>query len=106
MILNLNIDQESFEIEIKPELLAELTPILEQMDEEYDQGAQMGRYWVDKPSSEQRCQIAANNIVSSMHRENKRMLYIMSAYIIYKFPDIKGVTINADLEMHEIDIHV
>ena len=106
MILNLNIDQESYEIEIKPELLEELKSILEGMDKEYDQGAQMGRFWVEKPSSEQRCQIAANNIVSSMHRENKRMLYIMSAYIIYKFPEIKGVTVTADLEMHEIDIHL
>jgi len=106
MILNLNIDQESYEIEIKPELIAELTPILEGMDKEYDEGAQMGRYWVEKPSDEQRCQIAANNIVNSIHRENKRMLYIMSAYIVYKFPDIKSVTTNSDLEMHEIDIHL
>lgn len=106
MILNLNIDQESFEIEIKPELIKELTPILEKMDDEYDQGAQMGRYWVEKPSSEQRCQIAADNVVSSIHRENKRMLYIMASYIAYKFPDIKGVTVNSELEMQEIDIHV
>lgn len=106
MILNLNIDQEAFEIEIKPELVTELTPILQKMDEEYDEGAQMGRYWVDKPSDEQRCQIAADNVVSSMHRENKRMLYIMSSYIVYKFPDVKGVTVNTELEMQEIDIHV
>ena len=106
MILNLNIDQESYEIEIKPELIAELRSIHEGMDKEYDEGAQMGRYWVEKPSDEQRCQIAANNIVNSIHRENKRMLYIMSAYIVYKFPDIKAVTANSDLEMHEIDIHL
>ena len=106
MILNLNIDEESFEIEIKEELLNELKPILEGMDKEYDEGAQMGRYWVDKPSDEQRCQIAANNVVGAMHRENKRMLYIMAGYIVYKFPEVKGVTVNADLEMHEIDIHL
>ena len=106
MILNLNIDQESFEIEIRPELIEELKPILEEMDKEYDQGAQMGRFWVEQPSVEQRCQIAANNIVNSMHAENKRMLYIMSAYIVYKLPGIKGVTFNSEFEMHEIDIHV
>jgi len=106
MILNLNIDQDSFGIEIKPELLEELRAIHEEMDKEYDEGAQMGRFWVEKPTDEQRCQIAVNNIVNSMHRENKRMLYIMSAYIVYKFPDIKGVTTNAETEMHEIDIHL
>ena len=106
MILNLNIDQQPYEIEIAPELIAELKGIIEGMDKEYDQGVQMGRYWVENPSDEQRCQVAANNIVNTLHTENKRMLYIMSAYIVYKFPEVKCVTVNTEYEMHEIDIQV
>ena len=106
MILNLNIDQENFGIEIKPELIKELTSIIEKMDEEYDEGVQMGRYWVDKPSKEQRCQVAANNAVNSIHRENKRMLYIMSTYIVYTFPEVISVMVDTSAEMHEIDIQL
>ncbi len=105
MIFNINIDQDSFSIEVSDELMKELTPILEDMDKEFDQGCQMGRFWVEKPSDEQRCQVSANNFVNAMHSENKRMIYLMAAYILRKFPTLRGVTINSDLEMHEIDIH-
>ena len=106
MIFNMSIDQETFNIDIPEGLIAEVTPIIEEMDKEFDQGCQMGRFWVDKPSDEQRCQVSANNLVNALHAENKRMVYLMAAYILSKFPQLKGVVINSDLEMHEIDIHV
>lgn len=105
MIFNFNIDQESFGIDVPDELITEVAPILADMDKEFDQGCQMGRFWVEKPSDEQRCQVCANNLVNAMHSENKRMVYLMAAYILSKFPSLKGVTVNSDLELHEIDIH-
>ena len=106
MILNINVDDESFALDVPEELIKEVQPILEEMDKEFDQGCQLGRFWVDKPSDEQRCQIAVNNIVNCMHTENKRMFYLMAAYILTKFPNIKAVTVNSELEIHEIDIQV
>lgn len=106
MILNINVDDESFELDVPQELINEVQPIITEMDKEFDQGCQLGRFWVDKPSDEQRCQIAANNIVNCMHTENKRMFYLMAAYILTKFPTIKAVTVNNELEIHEIDIQV
>lgn len=106
MIFRMSIDQEAFNIDIPDELISEVTPIIENMDKEFDQGCQMGRFWVDKPSDEQRCQVSANNLVNALHAENKRMVYLMAAYILSKFPELKGVVINSDFEMHEIDIHV
>ena len=106
MILNINIDQECFGLDVPDDLLTELTPIINDMDKDFDNGIQMGRFWVDEPSDEQRCQLAANNIVNAMHAENKRMLYLMSAYILKKFPAIKEIIINSDYEMQEIDIRL
>ena len=40
MILNLNIDHESYDLEIKQELINELKPIFEDIDTEYDRGLQ------------------------------------------------------------------
>ena len=106
MILNLNIDQESFEIEIKPELVKELLPVIAEMDKEYLKGIQMGRYWVEKPSDEERCQLVADKISGAFHREDKRTLYTMSAYIVFKFPEVKSITVSSEHEMQDIDIHI
>ena len=104
MILNINIDQEMFGLDVPDSLMTELAPIMKDMDTDFDKGVQMGRFWVDEPTDEQRCQVAANNIVNAMHAENKRMLYLMSAYILNKFPTVQEVMVNSDYEMQDIDI--
>ena len=106
MILNINIDHDSYDLEIKQQLVDELKPVFEDMDKEFDRGVQMGRYWVDSPDADQRCQVAVNKLVNAMHAEDKRNLYIMAAYVVYKFPDVKSVVYNSDFEMQEIDIQL
>ncbi len=104
MIFNLSLDKEEFSIDIPDALLTEVEPIVKDMDEEYNRGVQMGRYWVDNPSDEERCQVAANDLVNALHAENKRMVYLLAAYILTKFPKLKIVVIDTDLEIQEIDI--
>lgn len=106
MILNINIDQEYFELDVPDALMTELEPVIKDMDKDFEKGVQMGRFWVDEPTDEQRCQVAANNLVNAMHAENKRMLYLMSAYILSKYAEIKEVIVNSDYEMQDIDIRV
>lgn len=106
MILNINIDQDYYELEVKQELVNELKPVFEDMDKDYDRGVQMGRYWVELPDDEQRCQVSVNKLVNAMHAEDKRSLYIMAAYVVYKFPGVKEIVYNSDYEMQEIDIVV
>ena len=76
--------------------MTELEPVIKDMDKDFEKGVQMGRFWVDEPDDEQRCQVAANNLVNAMYAENKRMLYLMSAYILSKFADVKEVIVNSD----------
>ena len=106
MKLNLNIEQEFYELEVQEALIAELRPALDDMDTEYDKGIQLGRYWVDTPDIEQRCQISMNKLINAMHNEDKRTVYTMAAYIVSKFPDVQMVTSSSDFEMHEIDIQL
>lgn len=106
MILNLNIDQQPYELEVQDALITELKPVFEDMDKEYDKGVQLGRYWTEKPDIEQRCQITVNKLINAIHSEDKRTLYIMAAYIVAKFPDVQMVTSSSDFEMHEIDIQL
>lgn len=103
MNLNFTIDQEPFTLEVADGIMQEAQAFIKDTDLEFDKGIQLGRYWIESPSEEQRCQIAANKIVNAMHQENIRMVYLMSAYILTKLPTVKMVTVNSDYEIDEID---
>lgn len=103
MNLNFTIDQEPFTLEVADGIMQEAQVFIKDTDLEFDKGIQLGRYWIENPSEEQRCQIAANKIVNAMHQENIRMVYLMSAYILTKLPTVKMVTVNSDYEIDEID---
>lgn len=104
MILNINIDNEAYELEVPQQLIDEAEDFFSVMDKDMDKGWQMGRFWVEKPDTFQRCQVAADKIVGAMHKEDKRMFYLMSAYIVKNMPDVKMVKIDTSAEIDEIDI--
>ncbi len=106
MNFNITIDEESYTLEVKDELMQELENIHKDMDEEYDKGIQLGRYWIDTPDLEQRCQLTANKVVSAIHQEKVRDFYLHSSYILRKFPELKRVTVSSDFEISDIDIEV
>ena len=104
MQFNITIDQMPYALEVSDAIFEELKPIVADMDAEYDKGIQLGRHWVDEPTAEQRCQIAANKIVNALHQEDVRSFYVMASYILSKFPALKMVTVDTDYEIDEIDI--
>ncbi len=103
MNLNFTIDQEAFTLDVPDGIMQEAEAFINDTDLEFNKGIQLGRHWLDNPSEEQRCQIAANKVVNAMHQENIRMVYLMSAYILKKLPNVKMVTVNSDYEIDEID---
>jgi len=106
MNFNITIDEESYTLEVKDELMQELKNIHKDMDAEYDKGLQLGRYWIEAPTLEQRCQLTADKVVSAIHQENVRQFYLMASYILSKFPNLKRVTVSSDFEISDIDIEV
>ena len=106
MILNINIDGGSYALDVPEQLFDEAADFFVTVDADMDKGWQIGRFWIDNPTPEQRCQIAANKLVDAFHTENKRMFYLMAAYILKTLPGVKGVTINSDLEIDEIDFEM
>lgn len=106
MNFNITIDEESYTLEVKEELMQELSAKHKEMDAEYDRGMQLGRYWIESPTLEQRCQFTADKIVSAIHQENIRLFYIMASYILSKFPELKQVTVSSDFEISDIDIEL
>lgn len=104
MKLHINIDQEGFELEVPEQLLVEAQTIFADMDKDFDQGKQMGRYWIENPDDFQRCQIVANQLVDAFCREDKRNFYLMASYILHKMPNAREVIVDTGNEIQEIDI--
>lgn len=104
MQFNITIDQQLYTLDIPEAVIEETQAYIAEMDRDFDRGLQLGRYWIDEPDAEQRCQIAANKIVNALHQENVRLFYTMAAYILHKFPALKMVTVDTNDEINEIDI--
>lgn len=101
MLLNVAIDGQSMDINVPDTMLSEAREFFAKMDADMDKGYQMGRFWVDNPNGEQRCQIAADRLLTAIENENKNMATMMSAYILSKAPHIESVVIDTNGEMQE-----
>ncbi len=104
MNFNITIDEQSYTLEVTTVLMQELHSTHQQMDNDFDKGLQLGRYWIEAPNEEQRCQYVADKVVSAIHQQNIRQFYLMSSYILHKYPSLKMVTVSSDFETSDIDI--
>ncbi len=66
-----------------------------------DAGWQMSREWVDNPDNVQRCQIAADKILTAIHSENEKIATLMAAYILKKLPNITSVDIDTEGDINQ-----
>lgn len=102
MILNVAVDGQNVDINVPDTMLSEARDFFAKMDADLDKGYQMGRYWVETPNPEERCQIAAERLVTAIENENRNMATMMSAYILSKAPHIESVVVDSSDEIQEI----
>lgn len=102
MLLNVAVDGQNIDINVPDSMLSEARDFFEKMDLDLDKGYQMGRFWVENPDGEQRCQIAADKLVTAIENENRNMATMMSAYILSKAPQIESVIVDSSDEIQEI----
>lgn len=102
MLLNIAVDGQNVDINVPDSMLSEAREFFQKMDDDLDQGHQMGRFWVENPNPEQRCQIAADKLVTAIENENRNMATMMSAYILSKAPHIESVVVDSGDEIQEI----
>ncbi len=96
MILKVIVDEKTIPIEVPDYMLVEAEEFFNKMDIDMDAGWQMSREWVDNPDNIQRCQIAADKILTSIHRENEKIATLMAAYILKKLPNISSVDVDTE----------
>ena len=104
MKLNIIVDGRSNAFEVPDNLLTEAVDFFEKLDADMDKGWQMSRDWVQSPDAEQRCQIAADKILTAIETENEKLLMLMAAYILRTMPGVTGINIDITGDMNETDI--
>jgi hypothetical protein len=99
MILKFTIDDQTYDIEVSGDIIREAEELYRKMDADMDRGWQMSRQWVEKPDLYQRCQIVADRILGAFHTENKRIVLLMSGYILSRVPHIQEVVVDTSGDM-------
>jgi hypothetical protein len=59
-----------------------------------DGGVQIGRDWIDAPDRHQRCQIAADKLLTALETDNENLAMLSAAYIVSRLPGVTRVKID------------
>ena len=104
MKLTVHIDEITKTLEFSEELLGEAEEFFQKMDNDMDQGWQMSRSWIENPSRDERCQIAADKMLSAISAENETLLMLMAGYIKSRNPAVSAVRIDTSGDMTETEL--
>ena len=104
MKLNIIVDGRMNAFNVPDTMLTEARDFFDKIDGDMDRGWQMSRDWVENPDAEQRCQIAADKILTAIETDNEKLLMMMAAYILYKMPGVSAINIDVTGDMNETDI--
>jgi Na+-transporting NADH:ubiquinone oxidoreductase subunit NqrF len=105
MNLKVVIEDNSHLVNVPNHLLIDAIDYFEMMDKSMNKGYQMSQYWVEKPDVFQRCQIAADKLLTALHTHNENTSTLLAAYILSRLPDTKIVVLSptGDMNEHNID---
>ncbi|QMU62402.1 MAG: hypothetical protein GKR92_12110 [Gammaproteobacteria bacterium] len=106
MILKVTIDEKTFPLEIDADMISSAQEMFVKMDTDMDQGWQMSRTWVEAPNEMQRCQIAADKMLTAIQQEKSATVGLMAAYIMHKIPGVQAVDIDTGGDMNLTELVV
>jgi hypothetical protein len=84
---------------VPEQLIEEAQEFYAKMDQDMDRGWQMSRFWVERPDLYQRCQIVADRVLGAFHTENKKLVLLMSGYILSRLPQVEEVIVDTSGDM-------
>lgn len=100
-MLSILVADEQKQISVDKHMLEDALPLFDKMDHDMDRGWQLGRRFIQNPNSIERCQIAADRLLTALHTQNQASMTLMAAYILSRLPDVKTVNINTQGEAEE-----
>jgi len=99
MILQVLINGDPHPVQVPDDMVQTASQFFAKMDADMDQGWQMSRVWVDSPDRTQRCQIAADRMLTAMENHNQEMATMMAAYILARMPEVQTVDVDTSGDM-------
>ena len=103
MLLKVIYDEQIFNITVPDFVVAEGEEYFKKLDSDLDRGYQMSRTWVEKPNTEQRCQIAADKLLTALHHDRQQLGEMMAGYILTRMPGVSQIKMDTsgDMLLHE-----
>jgi len=99
MLLKAIIEDQEYTLNVPQHVLDGCDAFCAKLDADMDAGWQMSRQWVQAPSSEQRCQIVADKLLSALEKENHRVGMLMAAYLLKRLPNVDAVELDVQGEI-------
>ena len=94
MQLNIIVDDYSMNLEIPDDFLQASVDSFDRLDRSMDKGVQMGRDWLQSPDRHQRCQIAADKLLTALETDDQGLAMLSAGYIVSRLPGIVRVHID------------
>jgi hypothetical protein len=94
MQLNLIIDEWSMNLEIPEDYLVSMQESFDKMDQDMDKGKRLGQEFIKELGQIQRCQIAADKLLSALETNNEMIALLMGGYIVSRLEGVKQVVID------------
>ena len=88
-----------YAVDVPDAVLADGEDFFAKLDRDLDRGWQMSRDFVAHPDRGQRCQIAADKLLTSIENNTQATATLMAAYIVARTPGVVGVDVDSTGEM-------
>jgi len=105
MILKAIIEDQVYTLNVPDPVIERGGEFFDQLDRDMDQGWQMSREWVDRPSQLQRCQIVADKLLTALEKENDKLGMLMAGYILSRLPTVESVELDIQGEIQNNEFH-
>jgi hypothetical protein len=104
MLLKVFIDEHEDVIKVPDNIINDAADYFNMMDADMNRGYQMSRSWVESPDLYQKCQIAADHILTALETHNDKTATLMAAYILNRVPNAREIHLALTGDMHEHEI--
>ena len=101
MKLNIIVDDYSMDLDVPEAYIAQSGDSFARLDRGMDQGIQVGPNWVETPNAVQRCQVAADKLLTALETDNENLALLSAGYILSQMPDVRRVHIDTSGDLQQ-----
>lgn len=105
LVLQITLAPYQMQLPLEAEFLVQSAEAFDRLDQQMDDGIQLGRSWIEHPDREQRCQFAADKLLAALESDNEGLARISAGYILARLPDTRHVLLdnNGEPEAHRFE---